>query len=126
MSERFYRALMGVALITLLVVRWDGGVNAYIGLLLFEGITNQRGPLLVSRIRGDREGWMREPAPARIPFDAERALRIIMAQLLLVSIVLLPDFLWFVPWFIGTALFMAVITGVCPMAIALKRIGFRS
>jgi hypothetical protein len=125
MSERFYRVLLGVALITLLAVHWGGGVYTYIGRLLFEGITNQRVPLVVSRLRGDREGWMREPVPTRIFFDAERVLRLIIALLLLVSYVLLPDLLWFVPWFLGAALFMAGITGVCPMAIALKRIGFR-
>ena len=89
MNERFYRLLLGVALITLLAVRWGGGVYVYIGLMLFEGITNQRVPLLVSKLRGDREGLMHEPAPARIPFDAERALRLIIALLLIVSFILL-------------------------------------
>lgn len=125
MSERFNRVLLGVALIILLSVHWDVGVYVYIGLLLFEGITNQRIPLLVSAFRGNREGWTREPGPARIPFDAERAWRLVSALFLIISFVLLPDALWFVPWFLGIAFFMAGITGVCPMSMALKWIGFR-
>jgi hypothetical protein len=126
MNERFFRVILGALLILLLAGKWELGVYAYIGLMLFEGITNQRVPLIVSSLRGNRTGWSREPDPARIPFDAERALRLLIALLLIVSFVVLPDALWFVPWFIGIALFMAGITGVCPMSIALKRIGFRA
>jgi hypothetical protein len=126
MSERFFRVFLGAALIILLAGKWEVGVYAYIGLMLFEGITNQRVPLLVSWFRGDREGWILKPATARIPFDAERALRLIIALLLVISFVGFPDALWFVPWFIGMALLMAGITGVCPMSMALKWAGFRA
>ena len=33
--------------------------------------------------------------------------------------------LWIVPWFIGFALFGAGLSGICPMVLGLKRLGFR-
>ena len=125
MSERFFRVLLGGALLLMLAMQWDGGVYAMIGLLLFEGITNQRIPLLVSRLRGDHERSKSIPVPARVAFDAERALRLTFAVVLGISFVFFRDLLWFVPWFLGMALFMAGITGVCPVVIAYKRMGFR-
>lgn len=128
MSERLYRLLLGVILITLLFFNWSVMLYAYIGLLLFEGATNWRIPLLVWRIRygNDARTPKQDACVKGISFDIERALRLIIAALLVASLAVYPDVLWFVPWFLGFALSMAGITGVCPMAIALKKAGLRS
>lgn len=128
MSERLYRMLLGVILITLLFFHRSAMLYAYIGVLVFEGVTNWRIPILVSRIRygNDARNSQNEACVQGISFDVEQALRLIIAALLVVSVVLYPEALWFIPWFLGFALSMAGITGVCPMAMVLKKAGFRS
>lgn len=127
MTERTFRLILGGALILALYLDSHALMYAYLAALLFEGITNYRIPLIVSRLRG---GKMREePAHdvrrTRINFETERALRLIIATLIVLSFVVFHEGLWFVPWFIGFSLVMAGITGICPMAILLTWMGFR-
>ena len=129
MSERTYRLLMGITLIMIQFIGSNALLNGFIGVLIFEGVTNWRIPILISRIRSGmvlriQEEGMREYSG--IPFDVERAFRLIIAALLVVSVSVFPDALWFIPWFIGFGLSMAGVTSVCPMAMALKKVGFRS
>ncbi|HEY6010135.1 MAG TPA: DUF2892 domain-containing protein [Nitrospirota bacterium] len=129
MSERTYRILLGITLILIQLVGSSALLYGYIGLLIFEGVTNWRIPLLVSRLRKGRELLAQEQLvwkASRISFDVERALRLVIAALLVLSLIVFPDALWFIPWFLGFALTMAGITGVCPMAMALRKAGFRS
>ncbi len=129
MSERGYRLVMGLTLIVLLFFEWNTLVLVYIGVMTFEGMTGWCLPILVSRLRygreyrapgkdGPRSGW--------IPFEVERALRLTFAAMLFLSFVVMHDALWFVPWFLGFAFTIAGIAGVCPVALALKKAGFRS
>ncbi|MCK9419024.1 MAG: DUF2892 domain-containing protein [Nitrospirae bacterium] len=128
MTERFFRLILGSTLILFLFMRWDYAVYGYIGFELFEGITNWRVPLLVSRLRygstSVRLSGTESFATTR-GFDAERALRLVVAGFLIISYVLFRDALWFFPWFLGFALIMAGISGICPMAMFLKKIGFK-
>jgi hypothetical protein len=129
MNERGYRLVMGLLLIFLLFFEWHRAVFVYIGIMAFEGITGQYLTILVSRLRYGRdyhEPGKDRPRSGRIPFDVERALRLTFAVVLFVSFVLMRNVLWFVPWFMGFAFTIAGIAGVCPIAIALKKIGFRS
>jgi hypothetical protein len=128
MSERVFRFIMGATLVLLLYLQADSLMYAYIGILLFEGITNWRVPMLVSRLRyGDefRAQELLSPGCSRIPFDAERVLRLIVAALLVLTFVLFPEQTWFFPWFIGFMLFMAGLTNICPMVMGLRWVGFR-
>jgi hypothetical protein len=63
--------------------------------------------------------------PSRFSFEAERLLRLSLATLLAVSSFVFAEQLWFFPWFASFALTMAGVTGICPMAIFLKKAGFR-
>ena len=65
------------------------------------------------------------PSCKGIPFDAERALRLVVAGLLTATYIVFPAQLWFFPWIVGFMLFMAGITNICPMAMILRAIGFR-
>ncbi|RMG29151.1 MAG: DUF2892 domain-containing protein [Gammaproteobacteria bacterium] len=58
-------------------------------------------------------------------FEAERALRFIVATL--IGLPLWPPAapLWWLPWFVGFALVGAGLSGICPMVLALRRLGFR-
>lgn len=128
MSERVFRFILGAALIFLLYLQADQLVYVYIGVLLFEGATNWRVPLLVSRLRYGADFRAQDvlsPGCSRIPFDAERMLRLIVAVLLILTFMLFPEQTWFFPWFIGFMLFMAGMTNICPMVIGLRWMGFR-
>lgn len=128
MSERVFRFILGAALILLLYLQANQLVYLYIGVLLFEGITNWRVPILVSRARYGRAYKAKDmlgPGTGRIGFDAERALRLIVALLLILTFVVFPEQTWFFPWFIGFMLFMAGLTNICPMVMGLRWAGFR-
>lgn len=128
MSERNFRIILGASLLLLLYLHLDYGVYLYMGLLAFEGVTNWRVPKLVSRLRYGKQFNMDEvlsPNCGRIPFDAERTLRLIVLVFLLLTFVLFPVQAWFFPWFIGAMLLMAGITNICPMVMMLRWLGFR-
>jgi hypothetical protein len=59
-----------------------------------------------------------------IDFDAERVLRIVIASFLIVSFVIVRDEFWFFPWFGAFALVMAGISGICPLAMFFRKLGF--
>lgn len=132
MSERFFRLIVGSLLLAFLYFDLDAGIPALIAVLTLEGITNYRIPVLVSRLRmAGQDGFddSSELAPeahcARIPFDAERAWRLSVAVMLIVTVYVFSEALWFFPWFMGFAIFGAGLSGVCPVLISLKLLGFR-
>lgn len=132
MTERNFRIILGGLLLAGLYFDLAALVWGVIGILAFQGITNWRIPVLVSRLRyGPGVSVNRccasnqDRATSHIDFEAERLL------CLLVALILIPTFgpwntqLWIVPWFIGFALFGAGLSGICPMVLGLKRLGFR-
>lgn len=128
MTERTFRVVLGVFLLVLLYFEQTALIYLYIGILVFEGITNWRVPIILSRLRYG-QAYQDLPAAApgtyRFAFEAERALRMAIALFLVVSYIIFHEALWFFPWFIGFALTMAGITGICPMAILMRQAGFR-
>lgn len=130
MSNRIYRLLFGLTLLTALYFELDYLVYGVIIVGLFEAITNWRIPILVSRLRYHNDGDASEGSlginfKQRIPFDAERAWRISVTAMLAISVFAFPDFLWFFPWFMGFAILGAGVSGVCPVYLGIKWIGFR-
>ncbi len=128
MSERLFRILLGSSLLLLLFLGSRQLVMAYIGLLLFEGITNWRIPILVSKARYGTDFQQAVQAcggKSTLNFEAERALRLITATLLYISYFVLGETAWVFPWFIGFMLLIAGLTNICPMVISLRLIGFR-
>lgn len=132
MSERFFRLIVGTFLLGSLYFEFQGGIIFLIGLLTVEGITNCRVPGLVTRLRRagaeefrDSSELIPEISRPRIAFDAERAWRLVVAGMLVLAVFVFPEQLWFFPWFMGFAIFGAGLSGVCPVLISLKLIGFR-
>jgi hypothetical protein len=128
MSERFFRIILGAGLLLFLSLERPELVYAYIGLLLFEGITNWRVPILVSKARyGDdyRKALKECGGDCKTNFEAERMLRFIVAGLLVLTFVLFDSAVWFFPWFIGIMLLMAGLTNICPMVMGLRWLGFK-
>lgn len=130
MTDRAYRTLFGVSI--LLVLYFDLSLMMYIliGLLFTEGLTNQRVPILVSRMR-NRIGAgefhyenLDMAIDSRFDTDAERVWRLTVGFFLLVSYSLV-EALWWFPWFMGFAIFGAGLSGICPVLMAIRWIGFR-
>ena len=128
MSERIFRLLLGAILLVLLLLEWNILLYVYIGVISFEGLTNWRIRGLISKLRygpSYLEIAANTPGTHKYDFEAERAFRLVIAFSLIVSCIVFPNALWFVPWFVGFALSMAGITGICPISISFKKIGFR-
>lgn len=132
MSERFFRLIVGSLLLAFLYFELQSAIPVMIAILLFEGVSNYRVPMLVTRLRqagdiafGDSCELMPESQTARFGFEAERAWRLAVALMLAVSVYAFNEQLWFFPWFMGFAIFGAGLSGVCPVLISLKLLGFR-
>jgi hypothetical protein len=132
MTERIFRLFIGAFILTALCLEQRPLMIGLITVLLFEGFTNWRIPLLASRLRYGSDAppaiekacW---PIHAffKIDFDAERAWRFTVAIMLCITYLIFYEQAWFIPWFMGFAIFGAGLSGVCPMLLSLKLLGFR-
>lgn len=128
MSDRTYRLILGMLLLVSLY--FDIGYLMYflIGMLFFEGVTNLRVPLLLGKPQG-KSADNSDLAPIqqrnRFKLEAERAWRLIVGLMLLITYVFFYDEMWFFPWFMGFAIFGAGASGVCPVLIGVKWAGCR-
>ncbi len=131
MTDRSYRTLLGVIILFGLYFEHFWLIYALITLLMLEGISNMRVPVLLYRLRGrlqpdkgyvyENTGEIQEP---RFQVDAERIWRLVVGSFLYVGYVQV-DALWFFPWFMGFAIFGAGLSGVCPVLLAIRWLGFR-
>lgn len=133
MNERSFRFVLGVLLWGVLIYSayFETLIPVYTlaTYLLFESITNWRLTLLISSLRAgssiehhsaDHSGhsWLYH-------IDSERILRLVIAFFILLPVFVLPELLWFLPWFTAAMLIMAGITNICPMGMFLKWSGMR-
>lgn len=130
MSEKNFRIILGAWLIIGLFANSFFVIYALVGLLLFEGITNLRVPGLVARVRSGKPAMIENEEEnfspnARVSFEAERGLRLIVATLILIPMSSVTELLWLLPWFVGFALIGAGLSGICPMVLALRWLGLR-
>jgi hypothetical protein len=130
MSEKNFRIVLGAWLVAALLIDSQGLMYALIGLLLLEGVTNLRVPRMMVRLRSgvaavaQFDAATANPA-ARVSFEAERGLRLIVAALIALPMTSLGSPLWLLPWFVGFALIGAGLSGICPMVLALRWLGLR-
>ncbi len=128
MTERVFRLFLGVSLLIILFFEWTPLLYVYIVMITVEGLTNWRIPLLISKLRypdSYREPAANAPRTYKYNFEAERVFRLVIAAFLIVSCFVFPKTLWFFPWAVGFGLSMAGITGICPISITCKKLGFR-
>lgn len=150
MSNRTYRLVVGALLLVFLYFDVNAGIYALIVMFSIEGLTNILIPDVINRFRykdglsGNDENLAPILNKSRFSFSAERAWRLVVAIMLLAAVVLfnsdlseyyqvLPvEFIdqfsyinWFFPWFMGFAIFGAGISGVCPVLITVKWVGFK-
>lgn len=123
MTERTFRLVIGMWLVLALFMAMPVAIYGLMALLLLEGITNWRVPVVLTRLRGAQR--VESPADCRLSFEAERALRLLIAGFLALALFALPELFWWLPWFIGFALIGAGLSGICPMVQALRWVGMR-
>ncbi|BBP02122.1 hypothetical protein [Sulfuriferula nivalis] len=134
MSDRAYRLIFGALLLISLSFDLNYLIYGLIVLSLFEGITNWRIPKLVSRLRAGsgpayaamvNANLLPIELPCRFNCEAERVWRFVVALVLFITTVLFYEQLWFFPWFMGFAIFGAGVSGICPLLLAIKWLGFK-
>jgi hypothetical protein len=131
MMDRCFRLLLGMALLVLLYLDSRTGMAVLIAYLVFEGVTNWRIPILTKRYfsGGDDSACdvlpLKVSSPARVSFEAERALRLVLALILALSLYIYPESFWWMSWFVAFTVTGAGISGVCPMLASLRMPGFR-
>jgi len=131
MSERIFLFIVGAFILISLYVEIDLLIYCLCIFLLFEGITDIRLTTLSQKM-------MNKTVPAgltvfqtklRFDFDSFRAWRIMVPFMLGGSFVLLNEhqieILWFFPWFMGFAIMGAGVSGVCPMVLLIRWVGFK-
>lgn len=139
MTERTFRVFLGAGLFFLLYLSALNGrtdlLMYYIALLVFEGITNWRIPGIVTAIKHKmtynkpvfyNRSLVSDPDHHfSIPFEAERAMRLVVALFLLAPGYFSLDFLWILPWFVASMLLLAGVTNICPMVMFFRWMGFK-
>lgn len=130
MSDRFYRTLLGLLILVGLYFELNVLMYGLIAVLFLEGLSNLRVPILVARLQNAAAGspsFAYDSVPvenARYSTDSERVWRMVVGGFLLLGYVLI-DALWFFSWFMGFAIFGAGLSGVCPVLLAIRWLGFR-
>ena len=127
MSERVWRFVQGSYLLTAMAIESDLAVMVFLGVTLFEGLTNLRIPKLYNKfVKGvstSQQAGINQHA--RIPFEAEQLMRLTAFTLMYFSYFQFPEITWFFPWFFGVMLVLAGISKVCPMVLMFRFVGFR-
>ena len=132
MSDRIYRSMLGLALLLGLYFELAELIYFLIAMLFFEGLTNLRLPKIACRFsrcvtrQKDFTEFQVDPINInyRFSMEAEQAWRLVVGLLLAVTFYFY-DQLWFFPWFMGFAIFGAGLSGVCPVLLAIRWIGFK-
>lgn len=123
-GERLFMFLFGVLILLGLYFDRPEILSVIAVLSLFEGVANFRISRQLSLLLGESP-HVPVNEQSRFSFDAIRAWRLVIGSAVLLSGVFFFDQLWFLAWFVGFAVAGAGLSGVCPIFIMLKRMGFR-
>lgn len=131
MSERMFLFSVGAYILTALYLEINLMIYVLCLWLLFEGVSG----ILLTRMShkvislADPVGLTTFRTQQRFNFEALRATRIVIASFLGGAFFLLNEYdievLWFFPWFMGFAILGAGVSGVCPILLVNKWIGFK-
>ncbi len=124
MTDRLYRLIYGSVMLIALYFSINNLVYFLTGLMILEGITNWRIPLLVNKLLGiSPKTDVNAASNCKISLEAERIWRLMVGLAFLLTYVFFPEQLWFVPWFLAFVIFGAGASDVCPGLIAMKKVG---
>ena len=132
MSENSYRVILGISLLLGLYFELYYFIYGISVVLLLEALTNYTLPKLYCSLanslhpEGKEYIYVRDSFKHRhkINIESERVWRFMVGLIVAVSFYFYQQ-LWFVPWFMGFTIFAAGISGICPMFLMLRLIGFK-
>lgn len=113
---------VGVTVLTGLYFDLRGLLYGVVALMAFEGLTNLRAANL---FRPQPASGPATERPPRFDFAAQRAWHLVVGSVLVISYGMFHDQLWFFTWFVGFAVTGAGLSGVCPVLVLLRAVGFR-
>lgn len=131
MSERIYLFFVGCGILFALYFEIEMVIYVLCLFLMFEAVTNIRLTTMSQHLLNQKldAGILTFKATPRFDFDAFLVWRMVVAVMLGVSFLLLNQYnaeiIWFIPWFMGFAILGAGISGVCPVILLLRWVGFR-
>lgn len=130
MTERTFRFILGFSMIMFLFLEWHFAIYGILCILIIEGATNWRIPILISKLRyrHQNDKYLEsesENDEYKINLEAERMLRPTVALFIALGFIVFPQHLWFLPWFVGLNLLIAGATGVCALVLFYRKIGLR-
>ncbi len=131
MSERVFLFVVGAFILSALYIEIDLLIYGLCAWLVFEAVTNIRLTSLSQKLmkRSLSPGLTVFQTKQKFDFDAFRAWRIMAPLMLGGSFILLNEYqmeiLWFFPWFMGFAIMGAGVSGICPMLLMIRWVGFR-
>jgi hypothetical protein len=131
MSERMFLFTVGAFILAALYIEIDIFIYGLCLWLVFEAITDIRLTTLSQKIMHKTvpSGLTVFQTTQRFDFDAYRAWRLMVAAMLGGSFILLNEYhfeiVWFFPWFMGFAIMGAGVSGICPMILMIRWVGFR-
>ena len=130
MTNRTYRALLGLTLLVTLYFELDKLMYGLIALLFLEGVSN----IFLSNVVCLMRNCVSKKDPVFIDSEfaenprfniySERVWRLVVGIFLLIGYSFY-SVLWFLPWFMGFAIFGAGLSGLCPVLLAICWIGFK-
>ena len=131
MSDRIYLFFVGLSILTALYLGSEIMLYIVVAILFVEGIFGWTIPWLLQKIRKVEfeSGLFQYSKPARFNFEAFRMLRIVLASVVVASYIAVHEYniemLWFFPWFVGFAVLGAGVSGVCPIYLSIRWLGFK-
>lgn len=129
-TDRAYRTLLGMLILVGLYFDNFTFIYFIVALLMLEGISNVFLSQLVCMLRsrlGQKEYVyvdMGQSSNAKFNMESERLWRLLVGVFLFLGVYLFES-LWFLPWFMGFAIFGAGVSGLCPMLLAIRWLGFK-
>ena len=131
MTERAYLFFLGLCLLIVLYIESSVMLYGIVIFVFFEGVTGLSIPKLSQKIMHTQleSGLLHYDKEPRFNFDAFRMLRIVFSTVVFLSYVAVHeyniDMLWFFPWFLAFAVLGAGVSGVCPVYLAMRWLGFK-
>ena len=131
MSERAFLFLVGSFILASLYIEIELLIYVLCLWLAFEGITDLRLTTMSQQLlkKTVPTGLIFFQSREKFSFDSFRAWRIVVAIMLGGSMLLLHEenveVVWFIPWFMGFAILGAGVSGVCPVLLFIRWLGFK-
>lgn len=125
MQDRVYNFFGGIVILSGLYFSLPYLIYILIAVFIFEGTTGfyfipKKLPLNLPEMSDFQINKSN-----RFSIPSNRIWRFLIASILVLTFVFFYNTLWLIPWFLGFALLGAGVSGVCPIDLGLKYIGFR-